>query len=84
VVVEVVDSGPGIPAELQAKIFDPFFTTKGAGKGTGLGLEIVKRIVTRHRGTVQVASRPGETRFTVRLPVGQPAAQEARGERDHG
>jgi signal transduction histidine kinase len=77
VVVEVVDSGPGIPAELQTKIFEPFFTTKDAGKGTGLGLDIVKRIVTRHRGTVQVASRPGETRFTVTLPAGEPAAPVA-------
>jgi signal transduction histidine kinase len=71
VAVEIADSGPGISAEARARIFDPFFTTKGAGKGTGLGLEIVQRIVTRHHGTIDVASGPGETRFTVRLPLTQ-------------
>jgi len=67
--VEITDTGPGIPAEIRGKIFDPFFTTKGAGKGTGLGLEIVKRIVGRHQGALELTSRPGETRFLVRLPV---------------
>jgi signal transduction histidine kinase len=71
--VEIADSGPGIPADVLPKIFDPFFTTKGAGKGTGLGLEIAKRIVTRHRGTIDVASTPGTTRFTVWLPLRQDA-----------
>jgi signal transduction histidine kinase len=69
--VEITDSGPGIPADLLPKIFDPFFTTKEAGKGTGLGLEIAKRIVTRHGGTIDVASSPGATRFAVWLPLRQ-------------
>jgi signal transduction histidine kinase len=69
--VEIADSGPGIPADVLPKIFEPFFTTKGAGKGTGLGLEIAKRIVTRHGGTIDVASTPGTTRFTVWLPLRQ-------------
>jgi signal transduction histidine kinase len=73
ITVEISDTGPGIPAEIRGKIFDPFFTTKGAGKGTGLGLEIVKRIVRRHRGTLELTSRPGETRFVVRLPLTQPS-----------
>jgi signal transduction histidine kinase len=79
IVVEVADAGPGIDAGVVSKIFDPFFTTKEAGKGTGLGLEIVKRIVSRHHGSVTAWSRPvsaeapGETRFTVRLPFVQPA-----------
>ena len=68
--IDVADDGPGIPAEVQARIFEPFFTTKGVGEGTGLGLDIVQRIVSRrHHGTVRVDSRPGETHFTVRLPL---------------
>ena len=72
ITVEIADSGPGIRPEIRSKIFDPFFTTKEAGKGTGLGLEIVKRIVTRHHGTLDVTSMPGDTRFLVRLPLTQP------------
>jgi signal transduction histidine kinase len=69
VLVELADNGPGIPPEVQGRIFDPFFTTKGVGKGTGLGLDIAYRIVVkRHKGDIQVCSRPGETRFSVRLP----------------
>jgi signal transduction histidine kinase len=71
VAVEVTDNGAGIPPDVQAHIFDPFFTTKAAGKGTGLGLDLVKRIVGRHRGTITVASRPGETKFLVRVPIAQ-------------
>jgi signal transduction histidine kinase len=70
--VEIADSGPGIPPETRERIFDAFFTTKGAGKGTGLGLEIVSRIVTRHHGTIGLSSAPGDTRFIVRLPLTQP------------
>jgi len=71
--IGIVDHGGGIPEELKAKIFDPFFTTKPVGKGTGLGLEIVQRIVTQSfGGQVQVDSKPGETQFIVRLP--QPVA----------
>jgi signal transduction histidine kinase len=69
VVVEVVDDGPGIPREAQSRVFEPFYTTKEVGSGTGLGLDIVRRIVTGHGGEVSVRSEPGETRFTVRLPL---------------
>jgi signal transduction histidine kinase len=67
--VDVVDDGPGIPVDVVPRIFDPFFTTKEIGKGTGLGLDIVQRIVAHHRGSVSVASHPGETRFSIRLPL---------------
>lgn len=67
-VIEVIDNGPGIPAEVQPRIFDPFFTTKPFGEGTGLGLDTVYRIVTNHHGQVSFESRPGETRFKVRIP----------------
>jgi signal transduction histidine kinase len=70
VVVEVGDSGPGIPADVQTRLFEPFFTTKPVGKGTGLGLDITWRIVVnRHGGTIKVHSKPGDTRFLVVLPV---------------
>jgi signal transduction histidine kinase len=70
VLVEIVDNGPGIPAEVQARMFEPFFTTKSVGTGTGLGLVISNRIVgDRHGGEIEFESRPGETRFKVRLPV---------------
>jgi signal transduction histidine kinase len=69
VVVEISDDGPGIPRELQARVFEPFFTTKQVGEGTGLGLDIVRRIVASHGGEVAFESGPGETRFVVRLPV---------------
>lgn len=69
VLVEIVDHGPGVPSDLAARIFDPFFTTKAVGKGTGLGLDIVRRIVVdRHRGDVTFESVPGETHFLVHLP----------------
>jgi signal transduction histidine kinase len=70
VAVEVTDDGPGIPREAQGRVFEPFFTTKEVGAGTGLGLDIVRRVVAGHGGEVSVASKPGETRFTVRLPRG--------------
>jgi signal transduction histidine kinase len=70
VVVEIEDHGPGIPSELRSRIFDPFYTTKEPGQGTGLGLDIVRRIVVEaHHGDVSVDSEPGQTRFTVRLPL---------------
>lgn len=70
IVVEIVDSGPGIPEDVRPCIFDPFFTTKPEGSGTGLGLAITWGIVVnRHRGTIQVASRPGRTVFEVALPA---------------
>jgi len=70
---EVSDSGTGIPPELLDRIWEPFFTTKGEGKGTGLGLHIVRNLVVeRHGGQLELASRPGQTRFTVRLPLRPP------------
>ncbi len=69
-VVEIVDDGPGIPPDIQSHMFEPFFTTKSVGTGTGLGLIISNRIVgDRHGGEIEFESRPGETRFKVRLPV---------------
>ncbi len=69
--IEVWDNGPGIPAELKDRIFEPFFTTKAPGRGLGLGLDMVQRIVRKHRGFVRVQSAPGETCFQVRLPAEQ-------------
>jgi len=69
VVVEIGDNGPGISPEVKAHIFEPFFTTKAVGEGTGLGLDTVQRIVRKHRGNIQVNSRPGDTRFQVSLPL---------------
>jgi signal transduction histidine kinase len=69
--VEIWDTGPGIPAELQDRIFEPFFTTKAPGQGLGLGLDNAMRIVRKHRGHLSVRSDPGSTCFRVRLPLDQ-------------
>ncbi len=69
VMVCVEDTGPGVPEELRSRIFDPFFTTKGVGEGTGLGLDVSRRIVEAHRGQILLESEPGRTRFDVRLPL---------------
>jgi signal transduction histidine kinase len=69
VVVRIVDDGPGIPAENLARIFDPFFTTKPMGQGTGLGLDIVRRLVGHNDGIIDVESKPGRTEFRVDLPI---------------
>jgi signal transduction histidine kinase len=69
--VEIWDSGPGIPTELQGRIFEPFFSTKAPGKGLGLGLDNAMRIVRKHRGHLSVKSEPGSTCFRVRLPLDQ-------------
>jgi signal transduction histidine kinase len=75
VVVQIGDTGPGVPAEIQGRIFDPFFTTKPVGEGTGLGLDISWRIVVnKHHGDLRVESVPGDTRFLVRLPLARPDA----------
>jgi signal transduction histidine kinase len=71
VVVRVVDDGPGIPDDVIGKVFDAFFTTKAPGDGTGLGLEIARQIVRRHRGDIAVVSRPGRTEFSARLPAAE-------------
>lgn len=73
VVVEIGDNGPGISDEVKTHIFEPFFTTKGVGEGTGLGLDTVQRIVRKHRGSIQVISKPGDTRFHVLLPLSEAA-----------
>jgi signal transduction histidine kinase len=72
-VVEIADNGPGIPADVEPHIFEPFFTTKGVGEGTGLGLDTVQRIVKKHRGNIEVESKPGDTRFQVWLPLSEAA-----------
>jgi len=78
VVVEVADSGPGIPPEIQAKIFEPFFTTKPLGQGTGLGLSLVRGIVEGHGGTIALETAPGRgTKFIIALPAGASAGTVA-------
>lgn len=73
--VEIEDDGPGIPEDVRPRLFEPFFTTKGVGEGTGLGLDVVRRIITqRHDGGLDVRSEPGRTVFVVRLPVAKPGA----------
>jgi signal transduction histidine kinase len=68
--VIIADTGTGIPQDMQSKIFDPFFTTKAIGKGTGLGLEFVQQIVkVQHNGAVYLKSEPGNTIFTICLPI---------------
>jgi signal transduction histidine kinase len=70
VVAEVADDGPGIPPEIAGHIFEPFFTTKDVGEGTGLSLDIARRVVVDlHGGQLDFTSRPGDTRFVVRLPL---------------
>lgn len=75
VLVEIRDNGPGIPANIQTRIFEPFFTTKPMGEGTGLGLDMVRRIISTHHGDIQVQSQPGDTRFQIRLPISKPWLQ---------
>jgi Signal transduction histidine kinase len=67
-VVRVTDDGPGIPPAIRDRIFDPFFTTKPVGEGSGLGLDIVRRLVQHHNGQIEVESNPGRTEFRVTLP----------------
>lgn len=67
--ISITDSGKGIPAEIKSKIFQPFFTTKPPGEGSGLGLDIVKKIIEKHSGRIEVESQPGKTTFTVFLPI---------------
>ena len=69
VLVRIVDNGPGIPAGIRERIFDPFFTTKPMGQGTGLGLDIVRRLVLHNDGLIEFESQPGRTEFRVTLPI---------------
>jgi signal transduction histidine kinase len=66
--VEVGDNGDGVPEDIRGRIFEPFFTTKAVGQGTGLGLDLVRKLLWNHNGSVSFESRPGDTRFQVRLP----------------
>ncbi len=69
-IIEITDSGKGIPPEIQSRIYEPFFTTKEVGEGSGLGLDAVRRIVeNRHQGTISFHSQPGKTCFQVCLPI---------------
>jgi PAS domain S-box-containing protein len=69
VVIRITDSGPGIPPEIMPRIFDPFFTTKPIGEGSGLGLDLVKKILKKHSGWIAVNSEPGRTEFQIWLPI---------------
>ena len=74
ILVEIIDNGPGIPPDIQPQIFEPFFTTKGEGVGTGLGLDISRRIIDKvHHGSISFTSEPGKTLFQVRLPISLPS-----------
>ena len=75
--VEIADTGPGVPEQIRSRIFEPFFTTKAFGEGTGLGLDIAWRIVVnKHHGDLRLVSVPGDTRFQVRLPFVVPNSGE--------
>ncbi len=80
VVVRVVDNGPGIPPEIRGRLFEPFFTTKPVGQGTGLGLDIVHRLVSHNDAEIEVDSEPGRTEFSVTLPLADAATAERTGE----
>ncbi len=71
ITVVITDNGNGIPKEILSRVFDPFFTTKKVGEGTGIGLDIVKNVITRHNGEVKLNSVPGKTEFIIRIPVSQ-------------
>lgn len=68
-IVQITDNGPGIPLELQSRIFEPFFTTKSRGEGSGLGLGICRQVAAKHGGKLKVKSHPGDTTFTLSLPI---------------
>jgi signal transduction histidine kinase len=69
--VKIIDNGSGIAPEIISRIFDPFFTTKKVGQGTGIGLDLVKRVITHHNGDVKVNSKPGRTEFAICIPVAE-------------
>jgi signal transduction histidine kinase len=72
IVVRVIDNGPGIPTDIASRVFDPFFTTKPPGQGTGLGLDIARRLLRRYQGDITFDSHPGRTEFRVNLLVEKP------------
>ncbi len=76
-IAQVTDNGPGIPDDILPRIFEPFFTTKPQGEGTGLGLDICRKIVEKHNGTITVQSVPGQTTFSVCIPLHQNTTKEA-------
>jgi signal transduction histidine kinase len=83
VLVEICDTGPGVPQDIRSRIFEPFFTTKPFGEGTGLGLDISWRIVVnKHHGDIAVESEPGDTRFRVWIPLTGPERPDASGSTD--
>jgi signal transduction histidine kinase len=69
--IKFTDNGSGIPPEIISRIFDPFFTTKKVGEGTGIGLDLVNRIIKHHNGGIKVDSRPGKTEFSISIPAGK-------------
>jgi signal transduction histidine kinase len=69
--IKIIDNGSGIPPEIISRIFDPFFTTKKVGEGTGIGLDLVNRVIKHHNGDVKVNSKPGRTEFAVCIPVAE-------------
>lgn len=71
IIVRIIDNGPGVPDDIKSRIFDPFFTTKAVGEGTGMGLDIVRRLVFQQSGEVEFTSEPGRTEFRVALPIAQ-------------
>ena len=77
-VVQITDSGCGIPVEIQERIFEPFFTTKPPGEGSGLGLDIVRKILEKHEGKIEVNSVPGKTTFTVSIPIGTNQSEDLK------
>jgi signal transduction histidine kinase len=78
ILVRVADDGPGIPEQIRTRVFDPFFTTKPVGQGTGLGLDMARRIVHQHGGDIAFTSQPGRTVFRVQLPVAGTQAMAGR------
>jgi len=77
VIISITDNGPGIPPDVRDRMFEPFFTTKPVGKGTGLGLDIVRRLLTRNGAQIDVESVPGRTEFKVSLPGADSATKGA-------
>lgn len=78
ILIRVADDGPGIPEDIRTRVFDPFFTTKPVGQGTGLGLDMARRIVHLHGGDIAFSTQPGRTVFRVRLPVAGAKAMAGR------